>query len=718
MEPHWGSCITTVEPASRTFGYLTKAALSSDGSVWAVTLDGVIQVYETSKWSVIGALYFPDRSDRQLASSPHLAFSADGRRLAVAWWGWPNDTTQIWNWETRIRTNSLTSFGGGPQRLRFCSNDEQLAHFDDSALGLVNITTNQVARETSLEPFFEVTKIQENGRMDINVIPGDFELARIIAGQSLCYWSGEIDDTADEATIAFSSHGELMARTLNKILQLFRVHNGRNLATIVTEYGSNSGHTTDLKFFDGDRRLAHVIGDGKLYIWTVEPLEFAQTVRIYAGGLFQVMFLDQRRQMISFGSEAGSISVWDMSHPTMLQFEDSPQELVYRMRIWPSLSRMVAISSNGELAIWDTRNAFCVRSVHLPTNARGEEGFNMARVEFMEMATNQQRLVFGDGGSLVRVWDLGMRPQMRVLVAPTNDITFKAISPNGAFLVFEMDRVSRQELGTIHIVDTRHQVAAWSATCFTVFGYNDAEFIFSDDGGLLVTYAKEHLHIWRFSTEWERIRVFAAGDFVHSFALSPDGGQIAVSHRTHRIKVWDATTASDDPIIEIGESRKVIELYKPALLFSKSGKFLCLRSTGEPGLKYRCCPFWDGELHDSYTADPKTRYPYNLKWYNVSSGKLELEHMVETAPTTARPVEVEDEGGFLVQTAYGIQKCGPTVQTLTYDGYGMSEDRIWILKGSTRVLFVPPAYRVKRPRIVDSVAILRHSTHILLLRLK
>lgn len=732
MEPHWDPCLMTIEPVPETEGRETTAALSSDGSKLAVVLKDVVQVYETEKWTVISQFVTHDNLFLT------LTFSQDGRRLALAWShvnNSPNDTAEIWDWAMGIRLRYVKRLGSGPVFLRFCSNDEQLAYFDRSTLDFLNLAKNKRARQICLTPLFRAIEFRENGRRDIISSPAGIELARIISGQSLHSfhkgWVADTDEEGDDGgnedappdnkvTIAFSSRGELMARIQNGLLQLFSVQNGQSLAAIVTGYFSESWDTSDLKFFDGDKRLAHAAWDGKLRIWSTEPLALVQTVRIYDSGPFRVHFLDDRKQMITFGSAAGSISIWDVSHLILSQTSDVAHELVCRERHWPSLSRMITVSPDANFSIWDTRSAVRLQSFHGQPDAYGGEELSAERIRFVDLAANQQRLVFGDWGGKVRVWDLGTRPRLRMLDAPTNAITFRSISPDGSFLVFaieDWDDMNDAVDRTIHILDIRDEVAGWPATEFSIPNYVNGEFTFSDDGRILATYAWTFVHIWSFSTVWEHTRRFDVGANVRRIALSPDNWRIAACHSTHHlIKVFDIIGVSDDPTVEIGRSG--FEWGgPPALAFSGSGAFIYLRSPGELSTPL-CLSIWDADVDDWYSPDPKQVYSYKLKWYHASDGKLKLQHMVATAPTAARPVEVEDGDGFLVQTAYGVQKCGRGVRNLEYEGYGMSEDCVWILKGSTRVLFVPAVYRVQRPRIVDSVAILRHMTHILLLHLK
>ncbi|KAJ6785402.1 hypothetical protein PWT90_07190 [Aphanocladium album] len=727
MASHWDLCLMTIEPVPKALGRGTRATLSSDGSKLAIVLRDVIQVYETERWSVIGELAI--RFSLYLSCT----FSEDGRRLAMTWQEGFHDTTEIWDWATGIRLSSFKGFVGDSVHLRFCASDQKLAYFDGSHLEFLDIATNQRLGGISFKRLFTAKEFEESGRRDIISSPGGIELAKIISGQSLYSVNSrggndtdeedERDDsfpapTADDrTTISFSSHGELMARTREDILQLISVQNGQNLATIAMGYFSEARLTSDLQFFDDDRRLAHVACDGQLRIWSVEPLSLTQTVRIYDNGPFQVLFLDNRKQMISYACSAGSVSVWDMSHLTMSQTASASPELVYEERNWPSLSRMVTVRLEAALTIWDTRSSLRLQMLHSQPSAQGQEEFNTIDMRFAGLAANQQRLVFGDWGKKVRVWDIGKKPCLRVLEAPTETLHFKAISPNGSFLVFQMNYVPFQDNGSIHILDIRGDVAGWPATEFSISDRPARDFVFSDDSSILATYTRTHIHIWKLSAEWKYIRQFYVGYYVESVALSPDNQCIAACLWMGPIKIWDVTSACDDPIAKVDEERRDYPSDYLAVSFSANAKFVYVwsavpRNSGaDPG-------FWNGDPHGSYSPDPTSRSPYELKRYRASDGKFELSHLLAASPTEARPREVEEDDGFLVQTAYGIQKCGASVPSLTYQGYGMSEDRTWILRGSTRVLFVPAAYRVKRPRIVDSVAILRHNTHILLLQLK
>ncbi|KAJ3489794.1 hypothetical protein NLG97_g5926 [Lecanicillium saksenae] len=684
---HWDPCLMTISLDKRGF---KGAALSNDGSKFATMLLDVVRVYETEYWSVIGEFEIED------GSTASITFSQDNRRLAISVLYSLNNSVEIWDWSTGVRLQILDDLGYHIRHLWFYSNDEQLAISEPMSLKFVDIATGQQIRERSFKLLFSGKEVNESGSNDIVASTDRVEVARIISGQRLDNlgrdWLEDLDSETtgcgenpsnSDCVVVFSSSGELMAR-IGEMggLQILSVRSGQILRSAATDYGWLIGGAKVLKFFDADKRLAHIGRDGCLRIWRVEPLVF---------------FLDDREEMIACGH--ASISTWDLSHPIFWREAIASRELTKRVQSWPSISRMVTVSSeDADLTIWDTVSASRLNTLRSQPAAGGG------------MAASLRR----GYGSLV-------------LDAPTDNSYLAAISPNGAFLVFLMHLHIFPSSLTFHILDLRDRVQGWPATELSIPGPASEEFIFSDDGEVLVTYTRDSIYIWRLSTGWEHARQLVC-TWVQRVALSPDNRYLAACGRNNRVTVWDITDVSGDPLVEFGGgsgggdyevAARVVE-NRAGLMFSSSGRYVFFRSA-PPYNATLTSQFWNSDVHGVYPVDglyAQIVFDYQLKCYRVTNGSLAFENTLPTTETAARPREVEEEGVLHVQTAYGIQKCGPAVRDLTYEGYGLSEDRVWILKGSARVLFVPATYRMKRPRIVDSVAILHHRTHIMLLQLK
>ncbi|KAM3428485.1 hypothetical protein MY4824_008805 [Beauveria thailandica] len=51
--------------------------------------------------------------------------------------------------------------------------------------------------------------------------------------------------------------------------------------------------------------------------------------------------------------------------------------------------------------------------------------------------------------------------------------------------------------------------------------------------------------------------------------------------------------------------------------------------------------------------------------------------------------------GSHVATLWGVREFAPDDEQLMYAGYGLSEHFMWIMKGSEKIIYLPPEYRCR-----------------------
>lgn len=702
MGPDWEPCLLTIEPPLPTRGRDTKAALSADKTKLAILLRSMIQIYDTTTWNILGKIDTMNRTYRC------LSLSQDGRRLAAVL---ESSDTEIWDWTTETLLSSFQGPGKYSQQIISCKNDEKFAYFEYDTLHLLDPATHSVDT-VSLSHLFLSNEFNEaNDAMTFKRIM-EVDTLKVIAGQ--CFRGHDEHDAS--VIISISSCGGLMARVRKDQLHVFNTETGQSLSTATLERHEEKGKTWKLHFFDGNRSLAHIAWDGQLSIWDVDPLALTKTTRLFETGPFDAVFLDDRKQMISFACAAGSISIWSLSQLTSTQDKDNRLELIDKEQHWASLSQLVTISSKKSLKVWNTKDARCLQTIHVQFEVQADESKETPSIQLAALSANSRRLVLADSNNVIRVWDVETASCLGMLEIPAYDSRLKAFSPDGNYIVL---RAAYMKNTQVHIADISGQEGHWPLKEFTLeYSFRSGDFVFSDNGKFLATFVSTFVYVWNMENLSQEPMRFELGRPARSIAFSSTNQHLAAAATEGWFTIWDLEASGNATVLEIHEEPD-LNVREFKIVFSQSGRHigLCV----DLGATF-------SSAHNPFQLNPHASDSYHVSTFGYETNTClfkvadiadgEFEHQLSLDASRDVALWLNDQGAVHIQTAFGVVEFGPDIDKLSYVGFGMSEDKRWIMKGSDRMLFVPEAYRAHRPYIVDSVAILRHSTHTLLIHLK
>ena len=319
--------------------------------------------------------------------------------------------------------------------------------------------------------------------------------------------------------------------------------------------------------FDGDgARLATGSSYGTVRVW--DPHERTQ-LGVLSGsraGIRQVAFsADGTRVLAVSGNELG---LWDVSSdPRILRGHST---YVYDVRFARRGARIVSLSFDGKLCVWDSASLELLRETGGPGQTPTCYALAVGRDGDLLAIAQPNGVAILDGDSL---------QPMRTLELPQPDVVRDvSFSPDGSMLVARAD--ARVALFDVASGALLHQWPAAFSTPYGAIAFSHdgkrfayslgngavvrdaasgevlAQFqghrasveavAFSPDDTLLASGAVDRtVRIWDLST-WKSRSVLAGHtDRVYSLAFSPDGKMLASGSNDTTIRIWDVSTGEE-----------------------------------------------------------------------------------------------------------------------------------------------------------------------------
>ncbi len=146
------------------------------------------------------------------------------------------------------------------------------------------------------------------------------------------------------------------------------------------------------------------------------------------------------------------------------------------------------------------------------------------------------RLVTGDDGGTVRVWDVKTRRILSASAATRAAITSLAVAADGT-------RVATSGTdGVVRVYSTRDVGEPTAETARVTAGANKV--VFAPSGELVAAYNDGQVRFWNADGGRARkpLSVDDDGDAVFSVAVSPDGHTLAAATATDGLTLWDLST--------------------------------------------------------------------------------------------------------------------------------------------------------------------------------
>ena len=469
----------------------SNVAFSPDGSLLATesTTDPSIKLLDPATGRQLARLptgQLPPYLDPYLA--PHIAFSPDGKYLAIA----PGDgysTVALWDPRSMRKIAVLQGHTAPVTRIAF-SSDGTLLATAGCDLGV---------------------KLWE--------LPSLRERAGIPIGPGLCPASG----------VVLSPDGKLLAlssRTAHP--SVWDVATGRQIEGYAfaeqRRDGYRGGH---FAAFSPDGKTLAVNGvPGEVDLWDTATKQKKGTLR--AAGIAMSAAFSPDGTTIAIGGSDRATLLYELASGQLLQSFKGHGGWVDGLAFSPD-GRFLATSGRKDvLRLWD------LRASPSPEILRAHQ-----KHVFLAYSPDGRYLATVGGDRTVILWDSRTRRKIRTFTGlPLSQ--WLQFSPDGRMLAL----ASEDGSVTVREVETGREIKSVRGKDVSVDGQPGAFAVFSPEGGRLATGNPEgSVSLWD-TGSWREIGIFREPNrIVHRAAFSPDGTMLATAGET--AKLWNAATRKE-----------------------------------------------------------------------------------------------------------------------------------------------------------------------------
>ena len=490
-------------------GALALAYSPSNDLIACGAADGAVNLYSTVDFSLIARI----ATKRMFITA--LAFSADGRQLAVSTW---DNSLQIFNIPSAELVQNLAPSLSAPLSMVFEPNGKLLLTW-----GLRDPLIIWDLADNSLQKDWYIGSAGEGRTATAASFSADSAWFAAAQGQRV-----RIFDTAKGTSlallsgfnhplrrVALSADGSLLATLSGQSAQIWRSSNGALLADLPQPV--EAANLNRLAFDPRSARLA-ALGD-QLIVWQLPDQNGAVSVQFLQGfqsGYRQFSRPDPQSDEIMAGLTDGRVMVQSIQSGLFSQLVQSPASALDCLDISADRARLVYCSGDNFL------NMAEIASPGSPTRLRG----HTSPPALARFSPDGKVLVSAANDRAIRVWDgkSGESLQQLQLPAPASSLEF---SDQGAILA----------------ASDGEQTWLWNTSDWSLLQQvNGSRPQFSGDGSLLATARinaarQQMIDIYTLGVDHPVRTITAEGNW---FGFSSDGALLAVAGA--QISLWDTST--------------------------------------------------------------------------------------------------------------------------------------------------------------------------------
>ncbi|OHX00891.1 NACHT and WD40 domain protein [Colletotrichum incanum] len=566
-----------------------------------------------------------------------VIFTAGGQRLASVS---RSGTVKIWDLATGTCVLTLKGHIGSVESVVFIANDQQLASAShDASVKIWDLTTGSCL--LTFDGYGDKAGVtaftNDGGRLALGYRNGAIKIRDLARGAFISMIPGHSDTVW---SFAFTTDGQQLASgSKNGAVKIWDTVSGACMLTLK----GHRGRVRSVAFTADGRWLASGSLYGLIKLWDLTTSACVSMLKGHSGPVLSVAYTENGQRLIS-GSYDSTIKIWDPARDT---------DTVRLVAFTADGRRLASGSEDETVKIWDSVSGVCVLTLE---DHRGT-------VWSVALTADGNRLASGSEDGKIRIWGMARG---------TCVVTLDGHGDAVAFTADDRRLASKSWDGTVRMWDPDT-----GACISTLEGHGNpvGSVMFTADGQRLASGSFDGtVKIWAPNT----------GSFI-SVSSTVDGQRLTFKSDDGVVEIWDTATAAF-----VSTLREYVE--EPKLVtFSENGQRL---ASGH----------WDGTIR-VWNADTK-----------------ECVSMFEGHSDTISDVKFTADSQRLVSASYdgtvrlwdlATNECLSTLkhhdpasisissasskstfqEGISLQGYGISKDGTYIMKGRKRVLWLPVEYR-------------------------